>query len=160
MHHLRFPFMVLLILVALFFSSCDQAMAPLSSTPTPTLSPQARAYLTQALDDMQQHSVNRKKINWTALRQEAFAEANNAQVPADTYSAIKIALQHLDDRHSFFVEPQSASQPSTVGTTSVPEPFGQLLAHGIGYLYLPLFSGVGQAANQYVQSAQDAILEH
>lgn len=155
MRHLRLLFIVLL--AALFFSSCDQAIAPLSSTPTPTLSPQARAYLTQALDDMQQHSVNRKKINWTALRQEAFAEANHAKTPADTYSAIVLALSHLGDHHSFFVEPQAAAQPSAGGTTSDLEPLGQLLAHSIGYLDLPGFLGVGQAANQYVQFAQDAI---
>lgn len=101
MRHLRLLFIVLL--ATLSFSSCDQAMAPLSSTPPPSLSPQARAYLTQALDDMQQHSVNRKQINWTALRQEAFAEASHAKTPADTYSAIVLALSHLADHHSFFV---------------------------------------------------------
>jgi carboxyl-terminal processing protease len=155
MQRLRLLFIILLI--ALFFSSCAQAMAPLSSTLTPTLSPQARAYLTQALDDMQLHSINRKKINWTELRQEAFVKATHAKTPADTYTAITFALQHLGDHHSLFVEPQAATQPGTGGTTSYSEPSGQLLAPGIGYLDLPGFIWFGQAANQYAQFAQDAI---
>lgn len=155
MRPFRFLFLVLIMTGAL--SSCGQTPASPTSTQSPYLSSQARVYLTAALDIMQQHSVNRKTINWTALRQETFVEADHAKTPADTYPAIKFALQRLGDHHSYFVEPQSATQPGTGGITPDQQPLGQLLPHGIGYLQLPLFVGDGQAANQYVQSAQEAI---
>jgi len=54
------------------------------------LSSRAKVYLTAALDIMQQHSVNRKKINWTKLRQQTFAIAAGAKTPADTIQPSKM----------------------------------------------------------------------
>ena len=106
MRYFRFLFLVLI--MAGVLTSCGQMPTSPTLTPTPILSSQAKVYLTAALDIMQQHSVNRKKINWTNLRQQTFAFG--AKTPADTYSAIRYALTALGDHHSFFLEPQTANQ--------------------------------------------------
>src|SRR6266487_2423576 len=95
MPYLRLLFLVFMMAVLLV--SCSQTTPTPLATPTPPLSPQARAYLTAVLGIMQQHSVNRKKINWTTLRQQAFALADGAKTPADTYPAIESALELLGD---------------------------------------------------------------
>jgi carboxyl-terminal processing protease len=155
MRYFRWLFLVLILAGVLI--SCGQTPTSPPLTPTPILSSQARAYLTAVLDIMQQHSVNRKKINWTALRRQAFAYANGAKTPADTYFAIYNTLPALGDHHSSFIEPQPAQQVGTGPITSDQEPHGQRLAHGIGYLELPYFEASEQAAKQYVLLAQDVI---
>src|SRR6516225_3751722 len=104
MRYFRFLFVVLIMAGVLI--SCGQIPTFQTLTPTPILSSQAKVYLTAALDIMEQRSVNRKHINWTNLRQQTFAMANGAKTPADTYSAIQVALTELGDHHSFFLEPQ------------------------------------------------------
>jgi C-terminal processing protease CtpA/Prc len=155
MRYFRFLFLVLI--MAGVLTSCGQWATSPTLTPTPILSSQAKVYLTAALDIMQQHSVNRKKINWTTLRQQIFASAAGAKTPADTYVAIQFALGELGDHHSEFVEPQEAKQALAAPLTPDEEPHGQRLAHGIGYLELPHFQGSDQAAQHYVMLAQDAI---
>lgn len=61
----------------------------------------AISYLNHALDVMQQNSLHRKSIDWPKLRPEAVDQATGAQSPADTYEAIRFALQKLGDHHSF-----------------------------------------------------------
>ena len=155
MRYFRLLFLVLI--MAGVLTSCGQTPTSPTLTPTPILSTQAKVYLTAALDIMQQHSVNRKKINWTTLRQQTFAIAAGAKTPADTYLAIQNALTELGDHHSFFLEPQPANQLAAGPITSDQQPHGQRLAHGIGYLELPHFEASEQAAKQYVMLAQDAI---
>jgi C-terminal processing protease CtpA/Prc len=72
--------------------------------------PEAMAYLTVALDYLQAHSVRRDHINWPVLRQEAEALATQAQTPADTYPAIRRALELLDDEHSLFLTPEQVQR--------------------------------------------------
>jgi carboxyl-terminal processing protease len=60
----------------------------------------ARAYLEHALAVMQQNALHREKIDWATLRREAMEHAEGAEVPVDTYDAIRWAL-HQVNRHSF-----------------------------------------------------------
>ena len=153
-----FRFLLLVLIVAGVLSSCGQTVTSPTVTPTPMLSAKAKAYLTAALDIMQQHSVNRKKINWTVLRREAFVDANGAKTPADTYFAIELIVGALGDHHSFFLDPQTAKQWEAAKITSDEQPQGHLLAHGIGYLLLPHFLPIQQQdETQYALLAQQVI---
>ena len=84
--------------------STQSKLVPSKSTP---MSPDATAYLNSALDVMQNNSFYRKQINWTQFRAAAIAngEALKAQIPAQTYPAIRTALTALGDHHSFFQAP-------------------------------------------------------
>lgn len=79
-------------------------------------------YLHEVLDLIQCHAVKRDHINWSIFRQEIGALATKATTPAETYPAIRIALERLGDRHSRFVEPMHAhllSQKGAVRWTGV-----------------------------------------
>jgi carboxyl-terminal processing protease len=152
-----FRFLLLVLIMAGVLTSCGQTSTSPTLTPTPILSSQAKVYLTAALDIMQQHSVNRKKINWTTLRQQAFALAAGSKTPADTHPAIRKALAELGDQHSSFFEPQDVKQREAAALTPDEAPHGRRLTYGIGYLELPHFQGSEQAAQHYVMLAQDAI---
>lgn len=67
---------------------------------------EAKAYLNEALDILQQHSVHRERIAWPSLRQEVTTLVAHAQTPSETYPAIEMALQRLGDHHSLFLDPE------------------------------------------------------
>lgn len=95
------------------------------------LSPAARAYLTTALDSLQATSMHARSVNWTVVRDSAFAIAAGAERPADTYAAINWALRRVD-RHSFLQASRGQVNP-------------ELLDGGVGYLRVPSYSGPVQA---------------
>jgi carboxyl-terminal processing protease len=67
----------------------------------------AMTYLNEALNYIQDNSVMKERIDWPTLRQEMSALAALAQTPAETYPAIKKALELLGDHHSHFRSPAS-----------------------------------------------------
>jgi carboxyl-terminal processing protease len=80
------------------------------AVPVPsTISPQALAYLREALDFAQMNFVGREKFDWIELRRQAFDLAKDAQTPVDTYPAIEMVLSTLRDVHSRFRRPGDVS---------------------------------------------------
>jgi hypothetical protein len=59
------------------------------------IAPAARTYLTVALNLLEQHAFDPSKIDWKALRAQAFRDAAGAQTPAGTYPAINAACLQL-----------------------------------------------------------------
>jgi len=100
-----------------------------------SLSAEAEAYLTEALDIMQRVSINRYKIDWPAFRARVLEEARGAQVFADTYPAIRFGLQALGDNHSFFIPPQGQSL-----SPRLPD-VGRLIEERFGYVFMRGFAG-------------------
>jgi hypothetical protein len=76
------------------------AVPDVAQQPT-TASAGTLEYVDHALDLMQQHSINARKIDWSTVRKETLARAANAQTTYDTYDAIRFALGSLNDHHSF-----------------------------------------------------------
>ena len=127
----------------------------------PGMSEGAASYLNRALDIMQKHSVNRKKIDWPALRRRAIRNAGNAKTPKDTYDAIEVALYNLGDHHSSFFSPGSSPlSPTQSGNTSdetFTKPTGKKLAGEIGYVSIPSFEGKGAYATRFADALQGAV---
>jgi carboxyl-terminal processing protease len=65
------------------------------------ISPVAQSYLDSALNVMQQNFLHKDKIDWPQLRRETLSQAAGAQIPVDTYPAVRFALAKLGDHHSF-----------------------------------------------------------
>jgi carboxyl-terminal processing protease len=61
------------------------------------ITPDAAAFLDNALDTMRQHALHGQNVDWTAVRTEAFKRAGGAFNPIDTYPAIYWALVQLGD---------------------------------------------------------------
>lgn len=76
-----------------------KTVAPPQNSPT-ALTPDAAAFLTSAIDVMQQHALNGQSVDWTAIRQGAFKRAAGAFNPIDTYPAIYWALVQMNDPNS------------------------------------------------------------
>ena len=161
----------LIVVVLCFLTTCgktvDDVLVPtatinsIESTETgPSISPEARAYLDEALDVMQEHSINRHKIDWDSFRQEAHAQAHDAQTVADTYYAIRFALGELGDNHSGFMLPEQVMEfQQGPSPDQAPKPRGELLERGLGYVVLPGCSGAGEAAFAYATGLQRIIRE-
>ncbi len=69
---------------------------PPQNSPT-KITPDAAAFLDNALDTMRQHALHGQSVDWTAVRTEAFKRAGGAFNPIDTYPAIYWALVQLGD---------------------------------------------------------------
>ena len=129
-----------LILASLILACADDT----GTGPPSTISASAEAYLSRALDTMQTHSVNRYTIDWPSFRDQTFVFAGTAQTTADTYDAIRSALEGLGDNHSFFLPP--GGQGGGDGPVP-PLPSASLVGVDIGYVSVPWFAGSTQAAN-------------
>ncbi len=74
------------------------------------MTPEATAYLNEALDIVQQNALKREQVNWREVRRELSDLVKEAKTPADTYGAIEISLQRLNDHHSTFLSPTQVQQ--------------------------------------------------
>ncbi|MER7757876.1 S41 family peptidase [Kitasatospora sp. NPDC097643] len=147
---------------ALLLAGCTSTSSP-SSSPSlqegARLSPEARGYLTEALDLMQQQSLRRAEVDWKTVRARAFDQAGTARTPAETYPAISGALGALNDHHSQFVPPDRAAQPGVVDGDNevVDAPTSRQLPGRIGYLRLPRVNGSDRTYAEYGRQGRAAV---
>src|SRR5277367_3444415 len=71
--------------------------APKPQVSPTAITPDAAAFLDNAIDTMRQHALHGEGVDWVALRAEAFKRAGGAFNPIDTYPAIYWALVQLND---------------------------------------------------------------
>lgn len=109
------------------------------------IAPEARSYLRDALERVEQISLLAPPRGWPELKQWALTQAAGARTIADTYPALQLALQRLQDRHSSFNLPaqRSASAPSNASG-----PSNQAAAFGgePGVLAIPSFMDRSEGA--------------
>jgi hypothetical protein len=89
------------------------------------LSP-AAAYLDAALTIMQENFLHKDRIDWPQLRRETLSQAVGAQMPVDTYPAIRFALARLGDHHSYLqltqelTREEASRQPKLANPSAMP----------------------------------------
>jgi C-terminal processing protease CtpA/Prc len=128
-------------------------------TPTSDITPAAAKYINEALDIMQNNSINKKMVEWPTFRALILSRAKNTQKPVDTYPFIKYALSELNDNHSRFVDPQQASE-SQAGSTTPEPPNVRLVENKFGYVLVPAYDGLNtDMINQYGTDMQKRIQE-
>ncbi len=107
---------------------------------------------------MEDNALRRNDVDWAAVRRHAFAQAAEAQSPADTYPAIQSAVSALGDGHSTFHHPGGAED--SAGNTPIrAQVRGRALTGRLGYLSLPGVSGPAAVLKQYVQEGRAAIAQ-
>lgn len=132
---------------------------------TPSISPDAKRYLDRALSNVQNLSIHRKTVDWTALRDSANVWATGAMTTEATWPAIHRALRFVDP-HSFLMTPRPMppsayrnampagnappARPSFPATEST-------LSDRIGIIMVPGFGGNNRPA--FVDSLQQSIRE-
>src|SRR5262245_57826701 len=67
--------------------------------PKPIL-PAAKTYLDAAIEIIQANSLRKKSVDWNAVKQKALKAAAGAEVPVDTYDAIRLVLRDVKDSRS------------------------------------------------------------
>lgn len=116
-----------------------------SSLPPP--SPAAARYVERALAIIEESSVKRELIAWPEFRSAVLEQARGADTVAASHLAVRFAMSHLADGHSYFMAPRqmTAIADEPVGNARTGrEPVAarsELLASSIGYLSLPGFAG-------------------
>lgn len=65
------------------------------------INPEVADYLNTAVDFMEEYSINRADIDWIDFRNQVLDEGVTAQTPEDTDSALLLALNLLNEEHSF-----------------------------------------------------------
>jgi len=131
-------------------------------------SPQAFAYLDQAIAILRAHHINSAKADWPRLIASAHDEIAGAKTVADTYAAIRDLIAELGERHSFFMPPPTQAQidaaakagsDGVVAGTQMPS--SALLGERIGVVRLPgldTFSpGGGERAKAYPRLLRAAL---
>jgi carboxyl-terminal processing protease len=137
--------------VAIAFGGCflDGSTAPDPRDVT-------RAFLRDLVDIMEFNSVRRDSIDWVAFRADVYAEGAMATTYDQTYPAIQLALQRLEDNHSWFQIPSGGylTYPRTIDCTGslVPTPTG--LPADIGYVRISSFGGSDAQADAYMTAIQ------
>src|SRR5689334_6527961 len=81
-------------------TSATRALTSAAATPATSVAPfSPEAYVSEALDIMQKYSINRKRVNWSALRAKVVQQVHGARTPGETYFYITAALTELGDHH-------------------------------------------------------------
>jgi carboxyl-terminal processing protease len=86
-----------LLLLSPAVSLAGKKPAPQPQVSPTKITPDAAAFLDNALDTMRQHALHGQSVDWAAVRTEAFKRAGGAFNPIDTYPAIYWALVQLGD---------------------------------------------------------------
>jgi hypothetical protein len=116
-------------------------------------------HLNELLRLMEAEAANARRVDWAQARTAVFAAAGAAQTIPDTYPAIEVALNLLDDFESHYrgfngpligPSPEPACQPGETETPSLPATIGYVRLNGCP-------CDEGPVANQYAEAVQQAI---
>jgi carboxyl-terminal processing protease len=147
----RRPAVLALLAATVAFGGCflDSGTAPDPRDAT-------RAFLRDIVNVMEFNSYRRDSIDWVTLRADVYAEGAMATTYDQTYPAVQLALQRLEDNHSWFQLPDGSflTYPRTlncIGST-VPTPTG--IPADIGYVRIAAFGGSGTQAEAYMTAIQ------
>lgn len=102
----------------------------------------------------------RHQVKWAELRRETFSRARAAQKPADTYDAIRFALETAGHAHSTFFDPKQVKEVlEAQPDASSQGPEGRPLGDRVGYVSLPRVQGSDAVYERYVRQGREAVAE-
>ncbi|WP_433217604.1 S41 family peptidase [Microtetraspora malaysiensis] len=123
------------------------------------MSTSAHTYLNQALDIIQKHALESRRVDWPTVRKDALQVASEAKTERDTYVAIQFAINRLGDPHTLFFPPGKWIDAPESDYRDVSVPTGKIEPGGIAFLKLP---GVFEGSRKYFDagSAEIRRLDH
>ena len=86
-------------------ATAGAALSVAHSGPPPSAAATPEEYLGWVLDVLQAIALNQSRMDWPAVRADAFASIESATGTADTYPAIQLAIAALGDPHTLFITP-------------------------------------------------------
>jgi carboxyl-terminal processing protease len=141
------------------------AFAILASTATAddAKAPDAKAELQGAIDLLKAHHMNSASMDWPTLEAHANTMIAGAKTAADAYPAIYYLIQQTHEKHTGFIEADSAKAIATgkaVGNRTPlywNPPQGFILAEGVGVITISSFLGSPEESIAYTHAARDAV---
>lgn len=133
------------------------ALAPTFERPESRwdVSPEAFAYLEDAVHLLRRNYLYRQKVEWYPLRDSIHARAEEASWPEECHDALKYGVDTLADLHCYFLSPvQDRSRVASY--KSQPPPTSRVLEGMWGYLLLP---SSGQVGEEYAATLHRLIQE-
>ncbi|MGA4875467.1 hypothetical protein [Streptomyces lydicamycinicus] len=105
-----------------------------------------RDYMEAVLDLLEEHALNRDRMDWARVQRAAEAQIADATATEQTYGVIDAVLDLLGDPHTFFLRPQDAEKMcDQQATRAEPVPTGRLIDGGFAHLTVPEAEGVTEA---------------
>lgn len=104
-------------------------------------------YIEEAITLMKKNSVNKGKVNWTKLSEEALSSATVKGPSRDAYPIIIKSLELLEDQHSGFYAPETVSEYMKRYTESglqFPYSKDSLINGRLAYLSIPAIGNLNQ----------------
>jgi len=115
-----------------------------------------KRYVENALDIMEEHSINTETIDWDKVRMDAHKQVQTAKTTSDSHAIIRETLRYLRDGHSFLMTEGAYNAMQTV-EKSLPEIESENINNEIGYIKVPAFLGTPKMAKNYALELQSHI---
>ena len=121
---------------------------------------EATNYLKEFISVVKANAMQKDSIDWIQFEQRVFQKAKGSQSIKDTYEALKMGIELLNDGHSFLMTPEETEEwkkgikEDTVVSIPGPIPYGELVEK-IGYINLPWFhSGNDNSCQLFADTLQ------
>jgi len=115
-----------------------------------------KRYVENALDILEEHSINTETIDWDKVRMDAYKQVKTAETTSDSHAIIRETLRYLRDGHSFLMTKGAYNAMQTV-EKSLPEIESENINNEIGYIKVPAFLGTPKMAKNYALELQSHI---
>lgn len=121
----------------------------------------AVSYVEKAIQLMEENSVNKKSVDWAAIRVKYLKQAREKKTVRETYPIIRDILGSLGDQHSKLYEPEVIvdylKRFKDVGAP-FPYPKDSLINRTMAYISVPAIGNLNQNDwNEYVQTFYDKV---
>lgn len=139
----------------------DVLLEAVEPNPVPP-SPEAAAYLDQAIDRLRRHHIDSPGADWDRIVADARAEIGGARTPADTYAAIRGVIGALGEPHTFLMTPNQ--NPRVAGRAGgAPQrprlvlPRFKLVEGRFGAVQVPAHMGTEAESSLYARTLRSAL---
>lgn len=109
--------------------------------------PSVTQYVATALQKLEENHVNRDRLNWTKVKQDALAKADGMSSYVETYPLIRKVIADLGEEHSFLVEARPITSTTPAESATAPPPKRKkvpsvlsLKSGAVGYVRIPTFA--------------------
>lgn len=119
----------------------------------PPPSAAAREYLDEALALVEKNAYFSGRVDWVAMRKEAYAIAAGAKTTSDTHEAVRRVLLALGDGHSHFVSPEQGAQLASPQADSSTHGIRATQVGRVGILRVPSFQSTNPARGEAFANA-------
>lgn len=135
----------------LWVDSVELTAHEIDDLPPPSAA--AREYLDEALALVEKNAYFSGRVDWVAMRKEAYAIAAGAKTTSDTHEAVRRVILALGDGHSHFVSPEQGAQLASPQADSSTHGIRATQVGRVGILRVPGFQSTNPARGEAFANA-------